>query len=167
MSKTNEASRFKTVVADGMECLEIAGHLVCTTDLVVSDEIIDNDFIRLDPRYGQYFSYEAAVVHSGNQGLVVPAVGEWIEIISAINPKINFRAGWQNDMLVRTTLGLKLAGFLPRLSVSAHNQGSNGFYWITSPTSVHAHSVCISHAQMLPMCNTDWTSMMLARCLKR
>ncbi|MDQ1343541.1 MAG: hypothetical protein QG650_260 [Patescibacteria group bacterium] len=170
MKNITEAPRFKTVMADGVEYLEIAGLLVCKTDLVVPSEHVDGEFVHTDPEhpeYGQYFSLDAGVIHARYQGLAVPTPDEWADILATINPEIGPKGGWQDDVSVRETLGLKLAGLRYYSPAGFYNQGTHGNYWASSPTGTHGYLVYLSATQALPASNANRANGFSVRCLKK
>ncbi len=165
--------RFETVVADGAEYLGIAGLLVCKKDLAVPAECVDGEFVRFDPKHperGQYFSFESAIIHARYQGLSVPTDDEWTAVMRGINSQIDPRrfGHWQKDVLVRTTLGLKLAGHWGACSAPS-DAGSMGYYRTSVASAGEgAHYVLLAERELLPLADRGTLSSGFSvRCLKK
>lgn len=108
-------------------------------------ELLDGEFVG-----EQFFTLDAALRETSKAGKWIPTKDEWNEIIRSITPGIDPSGGWQDDVLVRDSLGLKLAGCRRAPSAACYLQGTNGYYWAASPVGVTGHNLVISKSQQLP-----------------
>lgn len=99
-------------------------------------------------------------------GYHVPTQAEWYAAVSALNPAVTNTATWQNDTALATTLKLPLAGYRYTSSAAYSNQGTNGFYWASSPTGTVGYFVALSSTQVVPANNSYRAYGFSVRCLK-
>ncbi len=95
-------------------------------------------------------------------GYHVPTQAEWWSAVSTLNPALTNTSSWQNDTSVATTLKLPLAGLRHYSSAAYLNQGTNGYYWASSP---YGYVVRLSATQAHPAFNDPRTFGFSVRCL--
>ena len=99
-------------------------------------------------------------------GYHVPTQAEWWSAISTLNPGLTNTAAWQNDMSIRTVLKLPLAGNRDYSSAAYDYQGTNGYYWASSPAGNRGYLVSLSATQVVPALNPYRADGFSVRCLK-
>lgn len=114
----------------------------------------------------QHFTLVAALRETAKAGKRMPTEEEWRELIKAVNPSIDPERGWQQDVSVRETLGLKLAGSRGISSDVCSAQGAFGYYWASSTPGTYGYHVGLSSTHVFPANNDGRTYGFSVRCLK-
>lgn len=99
-------------------------------------------------------------------GYHVPTQSEWWSAISTLNGALTNTASWQNDTTLASTLKLPLAGYRHYSSAAYNSQGTNGYYWASSPTGTYGYNASLSATQVYPANNTLRAYGFSVRCLK-
>lgn len=80
----------------------------------------------------QFFTLGAALRETANAGKRMPTKEEWSGIIQAIKPEIDPDGGWQDDISIRESLGLKLVGYCDGSPEGGYIKGPFGSCWSSS-----------------------------------
>lgn len=113
-----------------------------------------------------YFTQKATIRETEKQGLILPTIEEWWEIMKEINPNIDLNKWWQDDISIRTKLWLELSGYR-NTDGDFYSQGSNGNYWSSTPyDSTDAFSLAFNSSFLYPASYYYRTNGFSVRCLK-
>lgn len=113
----------------------------------------------------QHFTIRAAHRETEKAGKRMPTSDEWIEIIHAINPEIDEGGKWKEDVSVRETLALKLAGYRISRSSEYWGQAKYGFFWASETNGNKGHYVLLTSMQVIPARNAVQANGLSVRCL--
>lgn len=123
-------------------------------------ELLDGDFAG-----EQFFTLKAAYRETEKVGKRIPTEREWDEIIRTINPEIDVGGRWHDDVSVRETLGLKLAGYRAAFVSEHYYRGVNGFYWVSDSTGTNGRYLLVNSRQVVPAKNAVQANGFSVRCL--
>lgn len=115
---------------------------------------------------GQTSGNQTAMTGPCAAGYHVPTQAEWWSAISTLNPILTNTTNWQNDTTLVSTLKLPLAGTRYLSSAAYLNQGTNGYYWTSSPSGTSGYGIALSATQVYPGGNSFRANGLSVRCLK-
>ena len=121
-------------------------------NLRVEPEYVDN--VTVFERGGnQYFTFDAAQIHANRLGKRIPTKEQWETIC-------------KESSLEELKRMLPLAGNRHHSSAAYNFQGSNGFYWASSPSGSYGYLVSLSATQVNHAHSNNRAYGFSVRCLK-